>query len=155
MGTPAAVMWSIIYYCWHEKHVLTPRYGNKLPLISRFIGDIFAVVLLGGDYGMSESEWLQFKNNVDNFGILTWEVDEPSTLVDFLDLTVEIKNGSFITRIYQKPMNLHQYIPPNSAHPPGMIKGRIYGLIWQYYHQKSSHEDFWKIAMLFYSRLKD
>ena len=26
MGTPAAVMWSIIYYWWHEKHVIIPKY---------------------------------------------------------------------------------------------------------------------------------
>ena len=104
---------------------------------------------------MNKTEWLQFKNDVDDYAILTWECNEPSTLVDFLDLTVEIKNGSFVTRTFQKPMNLYQYIPPNSAHPPGMIKGMIYGLLRQYYLQNSKCEDFWKIAMLFYNRLKD
>jgi len=164
MGTPAAVMWSIIYYFWHEKEVLIPKYGNKLRFLKRFIDDLFAVVLIGGDDGMSEAEWSQFKKDLnewteaedpDSECILTWECDEPSTSVDFLDLTVEIRDGSFITKTYQKPMNLYQYIPPNSAHPPGMIKGMIYGILRQYYLQNSKLEDYWKIAMLFYNRLKD
>ena len=37
MGTPAAVMWSIIYYWWHEKHTLIPKYGNKLLLLKRLL----------------------------------------------------------------------------------------------------------------------
>ena len=144
-------------YYWHEKHVLIPKYGNKLRFLKRFIDDLFAVVLIGGNDGMSKVEWLQFKKDLDNFedSILTWDCDEPSTSVDFLDLTVEIKDGAFITRTYQKPMNLYQYILPNSAHPPGMIKGMIYSMLRQYYLQNSNLEDYWKIAMLFYNRLKD
>jgi len=125
MGTPAAVMRSIIYFWWHEIHVLIPKYGNKLRFLKRYIDNLFAVFLVGRDDGMSEAEWLEFKNDFDDFGILAWEANKPSTLVDFLDLTVKIKDGSFVSRTFKKPMNLYQYIPPNSAHPPGMIKGTI------------------------------
>ena len=43
MGTPAAVLWAIVYYYWKEKKVLLPRYSseNKMPLLGRFIDDIF------------------------------------------------------------------------------------------------------------------
>ncbi|KAL7529891.1 hypothetical protein ACHAWF_003149 [Thalassiosira exigua] len=30
-------------------------------------------------------------------------------------------------------MNLYQFIPPQSAHPPGMIKGIIFGLMMNYF----------------------
>ena len=40
-------------------------------------------------------------------------VDEPSSSVDVLDLTITINDGSVITRKYQKPVDLYQYITPN------------------------------------------
>ena len=60
----------------------------------------------------------------------------------------------FVTRTYQKPINLYQYITPNSAHPPGMIKGVVHGLLRRYYRQNTYREDYWKMAMLLYKRLK-
>ena len=48
MGTPAACPWLIIYYFQHESEVLIPKYGQKLPLIARFINDLFGIVLMGG-----------------------------------------------------------------------------------------------------------
>ena len=154
MGTPAAVMWAIIYYYWHEKHCLLPKYGNKIPFLRRFIDDMKGVVLVGGDDGMTRQEWNEFKKDLA-FGLLTWEVEEPSLSVNFLDLTIEIKNRAFVTRTYQKPINLYQYIPPSSAHPPEVIRGMIHGMLRRYYNQNSNIDDFWNIAMLFYKRLKE
>ena len=154
MGTPVAYMWSIIYYWWHEKHCLLPKYGSKIKLLKRFIDDMASVILIGGEDGMSALEWIEFKKDVNTFGILTWEIHEPSHTIDFLDLTVEIKDGSIVTRTYQKPMNLYQYIPPHSSHPPGMIKGMVYGLLQQYFLQNSIRDDYWKMVRLFYRRLK-
>jgi hypothetical protein len=135
--------------------VLIPKYGGKISLLRRYIDDIFCVVLIGGDDGMSKVEWQQFKTDLNDFGILTWDTDEPASSVSFLDLTIEIENGLFITTTYRKPMNLYQYIPPHSAHPPGMIKGMIYGMLRTYYRQNSRREDYWKNAMQFYKLLKN
>ena len=68
-----------MYYYWNEKKVLIPRYnyGDKIPLLTRSIDDIFAVVLIGGDDGLNTDEWNQFKEVVENCGILRWNVDEP------------------------------------------------------------------------------
>ena len=57
MGTPAAVLWAIIYYWWHEKWVLLPKYGAKMPLLLRYIDDMFAVVLYGGNDGIITEDW--------------------------------------------------------------------------------------------------
>ena len=116
MGTPTACLWAIIYYFWHEKHTLIPKYGNKMPLMVRYIDDLLGVALIGGEDGLSNYEWSNFKRDMDDFGILTWEVNDPSTTVDYLDVTLKIENGEIISKTYQKPINLYQYITPNSAH---------------------------------------
>ncbi len=60
------------------------------------------------------------------------------------------KQCDFITRTYQKPIN----IMPNSAHPRGMIKGVVFGLLRNYYKQNTYREDYFTMAMLLYKRLK-
>jgi hypothetical protein len=50
-------------------------------------------------------------------------------------------------------MNLYLYIPPHSAHPPGTIKGMVYGLLRRYYEQNSLREDFLTIMSLLFRRL--
>ena len=58
MGTPAAVLWAIVYDYWKEKKVLIPQYSyEKMQLLKRLIDDIFAVVLFGGDDGFTADEW--------------------------------------------------------------------------------------------------
>ena len=82
MGTPATVMWAIIYYCWHEKYVIMPKHKSKMPLMCRFFENVFAVVLVGGQDGMNKVELDSFKKDTNNFGILKWNVDEPTMAAD-------------------------------------------------------------------------
>ena len=99
--------------------VLIPQYshGNKMSLLSRFIDDIFAVVLFGGNDGLTNDEWNKFKEDIDGYGILRWNVEELLLMVDYLDLTIQLENGHFVTQTYQKQINLYQYLTPNLAHP--------------------------------------
>ena len=64
-----------------------------------------------------------------------------------------LNNGRITTKTYQKAMNLYLYIPSHSAHPPGMIKGMVYGLLHRYHDQNSSREDFLSITSLLFKRL--
>ena len=120
-----------------------------------FVNDIYAIVLVGGKDGIFKEEWEKFKYDIDDFWILKWNVEDPSLSADFLDLTLTIENGTIVSNTYQKPLNLYQYICPNSAHPPWMLKGIVFSMLKRYYYQNSHLEDFWKIAMLLYKRLKD
>ena len=135
MGTPAAVLWAIIYYYWKEKKVLTPRYSyeNKMPLLSRFIDGIFAVVLFGGDNGLSIDAWNKFKEDIDNYDILRRNVEEPLLKVGYLDLTNQLENGHFVTQTYQKPIHLYQYLNPKLAHPRWTIRGMITSMLCIYF----------------------
>ena len=93
MGTPAALFLAIIHYYQKEKKVLLPRYnhGNEMPLLSRFIDDIVAVVLFGGDDGLTNDQRNTFKEDIDNYGILRWDVEELLLKINYLDLTIQLQ----------------------------------------------------------------
>ena len=97
MGTSSAVMWTTMYYGYHEVHSLIPRYKKHLFYFKRYIDDIFGVWLMDGPI-----HWRNFCRDVNDFGILKWEIDEPSKSVNFLDLTLTIKGNRVETRTYQK-----------------------------------------------------
>ena len=138
MGTSAAVMWATLYFAYHEVFTLIPKHGAHLPYFKRFIDDMFGV------WTGNHAQWLEFCNDVNNFGVLTWDILEqtPSDSVDFLDLTLSIRGNKIVSRTFQKKMNLYLYIPPTSAHPAGCIKGTIYGLVRRYYAQNTFRKDF-------------
>jgi len=50
-------------------------------------------------------------------------------------------------------MNLHLYIPPTSAHPPGVQKSLIFGNLQRYWKQNTYITDFIDIAKQFAHRL--
>ena len=120
-----------------------------------FIDDIFAVILIWGDDRFDSDKWNQFKEDVDDCGILKWNIKKLYLSVNYLDQTVQAVNGHFITKKYQKPINLYQYIiRPNFAHPPWTIKGMISSMIQKYFYQNTHRDDSSNVAMHFYKRLK-
>ena len=49
-------------------------------------------------------------------------------------------------------MNLYHYINPSSNHPPKMIVGIIYSLLWTYKQQNSREEDYLNVACILHKR---
>ena len=66
----------------------------------------------------------------------------PSLSVSFLDLTLTIEGGNIVSKTFQKPLNLYQYICPNSAHPSLMSKDTVFSVLKRYYYQNSHLEGF-------------
>ena len=62
-------------------------------------------------------------DDVNKFRILKRDITEikPSLSVNFLDMALYIENGKFVSRTFQKKINLHLYIPPSSEHPASCI----------------------------------
>ena len=75
--------------------------------MARYIDDLFAIILWRENDGFKNLEWSNFKEDMDDFGILRWEVNEPTDIVDHLDITLELKNQQITTKTYQKPINLY------------------------------------------------
>ena len=122
MGTSATVIWATLYYTYHTVHTLIQNHGHNLLYFKRYIDDIFGIWT-----GNLTTDWEAFSDDVNNFGILKWDITEtkPSALVNFLDMNLSIENGKIISRTFQKAMTLYLYIPPDSEHTLSTIKGTI------------------------------
>ena len=115
----------------------------------------YGIALMWGEDLFSKEKWDGFKKNVNDFGILKWNVEDPSLSVIILHLTLPIKDGNIVSKTYQKPLNLYQYICPISAHPLWMLEGIIFSTLKRYYPKISHVNPFWSVAMILYKRLKD
>ena len=136
MGTSSAVMWATLYFAYHEVHCLIPNHGDRLFYFKRFIDDIFGV------WTGTTTQGITFCTDVNNFGILRWEIETPTTAVTFLDLSLSITGNKIVSKTFQNPENLFLYLPASSAHPQGCIKGTVYSLINRYYRHNTNRKDY-------------
>ena len=57
-------------------------------------------------------------------------------------MTISINNSNKIeTTLFEKRLNLHPYIPPHSAHLPGLLPGIVYGTLFRIFTLCSDNED--------------
>ena len=154
MGTPCACILATIYFSLHEDFLIQ-KYSKHILFYKRFIDDAIYLWRTNGDKTSSLLAFDQFKHDMDQFGLLRWTHLPLSNKVHFLDLTITIDfaNKKFLFKTFQKPQNLYLYLPPNSAHPPGMLKSLIFGLIRKYNLQNTHAEDFTSIKNKLFSRL--
>ena len=149
MGTSAAYVWATIFFEVHETQALLPTYGRYLIVYKHCTDDIFRIWLPIDNHPDS---WEKFKRNTNNFGILEWEFEKPTTSVNILDLTISTENNKIVTKTYQKSTNLFQYIMPQSAHPPNMEKDIITRLLRIYYRKNTKMADYKAMAILLFHR---
>jgi hypothetical protein len=122
-------------------------------LYKRFIDDVFEIWIPDPDPAIDWFKWAAFKTAMNKDTGLTWEFSQLCQLVAFMDLTISIQNCKIHTTLYEKALNLYLYIPPHSAHPPGMIKGIILGSLYRFYNLCSDPMDTADIIRKFYARL--
>jgi hypothetical protein len=90
------------------------------------------------------------KKALQGFGQLESICSDLTDSVIFLDLTVSInKQGTIERTTYIKPKNLHLYIPAMSAHPPGCLKGTIFGNLIRYWNQNINISDYKSLVQAF------
>lgn len=148
MGTSCACTYATLYWGFYERLYILPKWQHALPFLRRFIDDKFGI------WHGTNTEWENFKTDLNNCCNLRWTTEEPTDEVTFLDLTIYIgKDQRLKTRTFQKPTNLHLYIPPTSAHPPGVLKSIIYGNLRRYWLQNNSTQDYIAIVKQFADRL--
>jgi hypothetical protein len=129
MGTSCAVTFATICFLLTERRIRT-KFAHRIPFFKRFIDGILGIWLV--DHSVinheKDEEWLDFKRELNTFGRLRWKVSKLASKSVFLDLEITMGfKGQLSFRTYQKELNLHLYIPAASAHPPGTLKGTIFG----------------------------
>ena len=105
----------------------------------RYIDDIFFVWLEG------EDKLLQFLNRLNAFHPgLKFTYEYSQTKVNFLDVSVGIDDGRFITILFCKPTDCYQYLHYESSHPAHFKRSIVYSQGLRIKKICSCEEDFEK-----------
>jgi hypothetical protein len=128
MGFPPAPPWANTFFGLFEA-IFLPIFQDNLSLYKIFIHDVNGIWTIRNP-ATNDETWEQFKAALnDDASTLEWIVSPPSQVVDFMDMTLLIQHDRITTTLYKKPSNYHLYIPPHSCHPPGLLRGMVYGMV--------------------------
>ncbi len=152
MGISPAPPWATIFYALHEQQFL-PEWTEHVILYKRFIDDVIGIWRPHPCPKQNEILWHKFQQRMQEWHGLQWEFTTPSTSCTFMDMTIAINNNTATTTIFEKAQNLYLYIPPTSAHPPGMIHGLIYGNILRIHRLCTHPHDIQSKSQEFFTRL--
>ncbi|XP_054272548.1 uncharacterized protein LOC128992830 [Macrosteles quadrilineatus] len=121
MGTRMAPSYANLYMGNYEEKFLSSR--EHLPICwFRYIDDIFIIWTHG------EESLRKFLEDLNSFGPLNFTWDFSETSINFLDLTIHLRNNSLTTSIHIKPTNHQQYLHFSSCHPNNTKRSLPYSL---------------------------
>jgi hypothetical protein len=136
MGTPPAPMFATLFFAILEMGFIH-LFKTLLTFYGRYIDDGFGIWTPHDPSTAREN----FKKGFNELSCLEWDFSPLSTSIDFLDIHIEIVNGTITTRLYEKALNLYLYLPPHSAHPPGMVRGLVHGMVMRIFRLSSDPFD--------------
>ena len=85
--------------------------------------------------------------------VIKFEVNISEHSVNFLDVTISLKDGKLITSLYTKPTNAHLYLNWNSSHPQHVLKNIPKGQFIRIKRICSEKNDFEKYANILKHKL--
>ena len=153
MGICPAPPWAIIYFAIHEDEFV-PEWINNVPFWKRYIDDGIRVWHHHADPDEDRRLWRKFMARVNAYEGPTWDFVGPKKQIDFMDLTISIDNGEVNFTMFEKKLNVYLYIPPTSAHPPGVIAGLVFGNVLRIYQLCSDEQDIANHLCMFFNRLR-
>ena len=151
MGTPPACNYATLFFAVHEDRIL-PSHPNII-CYKRYIDDVCGVWVPSDDATTNATNWSAFQADMHNYHGIKWEFSSLTPTVNFLDITISIRDGQIATTLYEKALNLYLYISPHSCHPPGVLTGLVLGNCHRIYSLCSSKSDVFKHLRNFYRRL--
>ena len=152
MGAPPAPSFATLYYGIFELELLS-TFKDHLFYLRRYIDDQFGIWIHHPDPTIDKQKWDAFQEMQQSFCSLNWTFSSRSTQVNFLDLTIHLERSSIYTTLYDKPLNLHLYIPWTSAHTPSVRSSVVISGIYRILRLVSRHNDKQQALENFFSRL--
>jgi len=143
MGTNCAVHCANIFLSFFDE-----EFAPFFSFYSRYIDDIFAIF----DGSESDLDLIFLKMNNAIPGI-TLNFTYCRTSVDFLDLTIFKHDGLICFHTFQKALNIYQYLPPTSFHPPACLAGFIKGELIRFMRCNTLLKHRRLLFLLFFRRL--
>ena len=150
MGAPPAPSYATLYYNLHEQDIIPTH--SSLFYYGRYIDDGFGIWIPNPNREIDDINWNRFLENTP-YGKLRWEATERTKVIEFLDLTITIKDTSIDTTLFEKALNLYLYLPPHSCHSPSMTRGIITGMIIRIFRLTSDQTKIQPYIQQFYDRL--
>ena len=154
MGVPPAPPIATIYFGVKEETLLV-TWSRPLFFYKRFIDDVFGIWKHYSCPIEDKRRWKAMIEDVNNFHGLKWEFTERSNSLTFMDMTIYKDGDKLSTDLYEKPMALFLYIPPHSAHPPGVLVGLVMGQVLRIFTLCSTEDQKKKHLLNFFHRLCD
>jgi hypothetical protein len=152
MGTPPGCVYVTLYFGIGELEIL-PLFSDSLSFYCRYMDNCFGLWTTHPDPAIDDANWHALQASMDSYGKLEWQFTPCCPRAQFLDLDLTITPAGIQTKIYEKRMNLSLYLPPHSAHPPGVLRGLIIGMVKRIFHLTTFNSNK-KIAVhRFYRRL--
>ena len=133
---------------------LTTHFQERLPFWKCCVDDGIGIWKHHPDPDIDLQQWDHFAQLINNYGLLKWEISTRTKRVNYMDLTITLHATTIHTTLYEKTMNLYLYLPPHTAHPPGVIKGMIYGMFYRFFRLCSDHDDAILAIKQLYRRLR-
>jgi hypothetical protein len=127
MGTPPALPYATLYFRIHELEINT-KFKPSLLDYCCYIDDVLGAWIHHPDPDTDIQNFFSFQASMNCFGKLKWEFTPLTKEADFLDLVLRITPRGIETRLFKKLLNLYLYIPPHSAHAPGILQGLVIGM---------------------------
>lgn len=150
MGTPVAPAFASLYLA-HFETQLIPEFETSVVYFRRYIDDGLIIW-----HPRTEDPFAlkRFFAKFTRLSRLKFTHEQSLTKAPFLDLWIIKTENGLQTKTHQKALNLYLYLPAASAHPPGVLKGLIYGLVKKYAMQNPDPSDFKSIVNLLLQRLQ-
>lgn len=139
MGAPCAPPYANLFFALHE-NVIINKFKDYIGFYKRYIDDV--IVFWNVQIENTLLKFDEFKSAMNSYGSenifllennlspLTWNFEEFSNQITFLDLNIKLKPDGFIhSNLHVKELNLHMYLPSHSCHQHGILKGLIFGEI--------------------------
>ena len=140
MGINPAPPLAILFYALRED-VVFEKWKHCILFNKRFIDDGLGFWI--HQLGLEEDErcWKEFQDDINDYYGLEWTFTPRAKSVNFMDMVIKIENNRVVTDLYEKEMALYLYIPPKSAHPPGILPSLVIGQVIRIFSLCTYSED--------------